>query len=82
MTSKASRYVRVQHVTCAGTALASALLPLAVGVLMAKAMAADPLTPVNALITGGGHRARIPRCQWRRCGRAALRLRPRLRRAV
>ncbi|WP_351225763.1 hypothetical protein [Streptomyces sp. NPDC002133] len=67
------RHPRVQHVTTTGTALAAALLPLVVGVLLAKAMAADPLTPVNALITSGGRRARVSPSHWRGCGRNALR---------
>ncbi|MGX1884983.1 hypothetical protein [Streptomyces sp. NPDC055287] len=62
----------MQHVTSTGTALAVALLPLAVGVLLAKTMAGDPLAPVNALITSGGQRARISPSEWRRCGRTAL----------
>ncbi|OEJ23644.1 hypothetical protein AR457_03175 [Streptomyces agglomeratus] len=62
----------MQHVTTTGTALAVALLPLAVGVLLAKTMAGDPLAPVNALITSGGQRARVSPSQWRGCGRTAL----------
>ncbi|MEU8528593.1 hypothetical protein AB0C77_23850, partial [Streptomyces sp. NPDC048629] len=50
---------RIQHVTVAGTALAAAVLPLVVGVLLAKAAATDPMTSVNALITNGAHRPRI-----------------------
>ncbi|MDJ0383118.1 hypothetical protein QMF80_20215 [Streptomyces sp. G-G2] len=74
------RHPGVRHVTTAGSALAVALVPLVVGVLVAKGMAADPHTPVNALITSGGQRARIPRSEWRRRGRTARtglsRLRP------
>ncbi|WP_258025243.1 hypothetical protein, partial [Streptomyces bambusae] len=55
----ADRRPRIEHVTTAGSALAVALVPLVLGVLLAKAMAADPLTPVNALIAGGGQRARM-----------------------
>lgn len=62
----APRPRRMQHVTTAGSALAVALVPLVVGVLVAKGMAADPHTPVNALITGGGQRAGLPRAEWRR----------------
>ncbi|MEU7554181.1 hypothetical protein AB0B01_17915 [Streptomyces sp. NPDC044571] len=69
---------RMQHVTTAGAALAVALLPLVVGVLVAKGMAADPHAPVNALITGGGQRAGLPRAEWRRRGHNTLH---RLRRA-
>ncbi|WP_329388940.1 hypothetical protein OG625_34845 [Streptomyces sp. NBC_01351] len=62
----------LQHVTTAGTALAVALVPLVVGVLVAKGIAADPMTPVNALITGGGQRAGLPRAEWRRRGHATM----------
>ncbi|MFJ4776902.1 hypothetical protein [Streptomyces sp. NPDC088762] len=72
MTSATSR-PRLQHVTTAGSALAVALVPLVVGVLLAKAMAADPMTPVNALIAGGGQRASLPRGEWRRRGHGTLR---------
>ncbi|MFE2168440.1 hypothetical protein ACFXB3_25795 [Streptomyces sp. NPDC059447] len=61
-----------QHVTAAGTALAVALAPLVVGVLVAKGLGADPMTPVNALISGGGHRAGLPRAEWRRRGHVTL----------
>ncbi|MEU8842461.1 hypothetical protein AB0D97_25555 [Streptomyces roseus] len=64
---------RMQHVTTAGSALAVALVPLVVGVLVAKGIAADPHAPVNALITGGGQRAGLPRAEWRRRGHATLR---------
>ncbi|MER5731984.1 hypothetical protein ABT084_27250 [Streptomyces sp. NPDC002138] len=79
MTSDAAtrpRHPSLRNVTTAGAALAVALLPLVVGVLVAKGMAADPHAPVNALITGGGQRAGIPRAEWRRRGhhaRTALR---------
>ncbi|MET9570679.1 hypothetical protein ACFYNW_30405 [Streptomyces virginiae] len=63
---------RMQHVTTAGSALAVALVPLVVGVLFAKAMAADPMTPVNALIAGGGQRAALPRGEWKRRGHTTL----------
>ncbi|MDD9376020.1 hypothetical protein M8Z33_04910 [Streptomyces sp. ZAF1911] len=62
-----------QHVTTAGSALAVALVPLVVGVLVAKGLAADPHAPVNALITGGGQRAGLPRAEWRRRGAATMR---------
>ncbi|MGW6978945.1 hypothetical protein ACWGE1_05770 [Streptomyces sp. NPDC054932] len=64
---------RIQHVTTAGSALAVALVPLVVGVLFAKAMAADPMTPVNALIAGGGQRAVLPRGEWKRRGHSTVR---------
>lgn len=69
MTSEAEQsahHPRMRHVTTAGSALAVALVPLVVGVLLAKAMAADPYTPVNALIAGGGRRAGLPRAEWSR----------------
>ncbi|WP_257002449.1 hypothetical protein [Streptomyces sp. WZ.A104] len=73
MTSEAPRRPRIQHVTTAGTALAVTLLPLVVGVLLARTMAADPMTTVNALVTNGGHRPRVSPKEWRRCGGHALR---------
>ncbi|WP_329312755.1 hypothetical protein OG723_05645 [Streptomyces sp. NBC_01278] len=69
----AHRPRRMQHVTTAGSALAVALVPLVVGVLVAKGMATDPHTPVNALITGGGQRAGLPRAEWRRRGHDTVR---------
>ncbi|KDQ65539.1 MULTISPECIES: hypothetical protein [Streptomyces] len=59
MTSEARRHPRIQNLTTAGTALAVALLPLAAGVLLARAAASDPLAPVNALVTGAGGRVRV-----------------------
>ncbi|MGW7438670.1 hypothetical protein [Streptomyces sp. NPDC054849] len=77
MTSDAPRSAtvrpRMQHVTTAGSALAVALVPLVVGVLFAKAMAADPMTPVNALIASGGQRAVLPRGEWKRRGHNTVR---------
>lgn len=73
MTSEAPRRPRIQHVTTAGSALAVTLLPLVVGVLLAKTMAADPMTSVNALVTNGAHRPRVSPKEWRRCGGHALR---------
>ncbi|WP_405719222.1 hypothetical protein [Streptomyces sp. NBC_00046] len=64
---------RIQHVTAAGTTLALSLAPLVIGVLLAKTMAADPMTPVNALVTRGGQPVPISPAQWRGCGRQALR---------
>ncbi|AXE81486.1 hypothetical protein [Streptomyces atratus] len=64
---------RMQHVATAGTALAVTLAPLVIGVLLAKTMATDPMTPVNAMVTRGGQPVLIPPAQWRRCGRHALR---------
>ncbi|MFJ9638970.1 hypothetical protein [Streptomyces sp. NPDC101178] len=73
MDSAAQPHPRIQHVTTAGTALAVSLLPLVVGVLLAKSMAADPMTSVNALVTNGAHRPRVSPKQWRSCGGDALR---------
>ncbi|MFF5449422.1 hypothetical protein [Streptomyces sp. NPDC012888] len=67
----AARSPRLQQVTVAGQALAVALVPLVLGVLLAKAMAGDPMTPVNALITSGGQRARVSPAEWRRTARNA-----------
>ncbi|MFD8985153.1 hypothetical protein [Streptomyces sp. NPDC059564] len=64
---------RLRNVSAAGSALAVALVPLVVGVLVAKGLAADPHAPVNALITGGGQRAGLPRAEWRRRGHATTR---------
>ncbi|SCG06988.1 hypothetical protein GA0115255_122083 [Streptomyces sp. Ncost-T6T-2b] len=72
MTTEAPRRPRIEHVTTAGSALAVTLLPLVVGVLLAKTMAADPMTSVNALVTNG-HRPRVSPKEWGRCGGHALR---------
>ncbi|MET9660531.1 hypothetical protein [Streptomyces sp. NPDC006510] len=64
---------RMQQVTTAGTTLALTLAPLVIGVLLAKTMATDPMTPVNALVTRGGQSVPVSPAQWRRCGRQALR---------
>lgn len=63
----------MQHVATAGTTLALSLAPLVIGVLLAKTMATDPMTPVNAMVTRGGQPVPISPAQWRRCGRQALR---------
>ncbi|WP_200302025.1 hypothetical protein [Streptomyces adelaidensis] len=49
--------------TATGSALAVALLPLLVGALVARSVGGDPMASVNALITGGGQRARLSRSQ-------------------
>ncbi|MFF0742905.1 hypothetical protein ACFYVL_21155 [Streptomyces sp. NPDC004111] len=64
---------RLRRVTTAGSALAVALGPVVVGVLVAKGMAADPHAPVNALFTGGGERVGLPRGEWRRRRHATAR---------
>lgn len=63
---------RIRQVTTAGTTLALSLAPLVIGVLLAKTMATDPMTPVNALVTRGGQAAPVSPAQWRGCGRQAL----------
>ncbi|MGW2087209.1 hypothetical protein [Streptomyces sp. NPDC001880] len=64
---------RIQQVTTAGTTLALSLAPLVIGVLLAKTMATDPMTPVNALVTRGGQAVPVSPAQWRGCSRQALR---------
>ncbi|MCB5165427.1 hypothetical protein LG634_11365 [Streptomyces bambusae] len=73
MTSEDLRSPRLRHVTVAGTALAAALLPLAAGMLLARSVSGDPMAPVNALIAGGGQRARVTRAELRTCRHRALR---------
>ncbi|MFE1383369.1 hypothetical protein ACFW6S_30915 [Streptomyces sp. NPDC058740] len=58
--------------TATGSALAVALLPLVVGALVARTAGGDPMVSVNALIAGGGQRARVSRAQLRGCGHRAL----------
>lgn len=58
--------------TATGSALAVALLPLVVGALVARTAGGDPMVSVNALIAGGGQRARLSRSQLRGCGGRAL----------
>ncbi|RSS51149.1 hypothetical protein [Streptomyces sp. WAC06614] len=72
-TTAPARHPHIAQVSAAGSALAVALVPLVLGVLLAKAMAADPLTPVNALIAGGGQRARMAPTELRRRGGDAVR---------
>lgn len=80
----ARRARRLQHVTATGTALAVALGPLVVGALLARSVGGDPMVSVNAMIAGGGQRARLSRAQLRtgarlrpvaRLGRGGARLR-------
>ncbi|MFE7836120.1 hypothetical protein ACFU53_08690 [Streptomyces sp. NPDC057474] len=49
--------------TATGSALAVVLLPLVVGALAARSAGGDPMASVNALIAGGGERARLSRSQ-------------------
>lgn len=62
----------LRNVTATGTALAVALGPLVVGALLARSVGGDPMVSVNALIAGGGQRARISRAQLRGCGGRAV----------
>ncbi|MFS8197568.1 hypothetical protein ACLVWQ_02655 [Streptomyces sp. CWNU-52B] len=48
-----------------GSALAVVLVPLVVGALASRAVGGDPMASVNAMITGGGQRARLSRGQLR-----------------
>ncbi|MFJ8750210.1 hypothetical protein ACIREO_12885 [Streptomyces sp. NPDC102441] len=64
MPTEAPTRPRIQNLASAGTALAVTLLPLAVGVLLARTMALDPMTSVNALVTSGGQRARLAPSRW------------------
>ncbi|MFF2010685.1 hypothetical protein ACFVWY_16655 [Streptomyces sp. NPDC058195] len=64
---------RIRHVTSAGTTLALSLAPVVIGVLLAKSLATDPMSPVNALVTRGGQGVPVSPAQWRGCGRQALR---------
>lgn len=64
---------RIQQVTSTGTTLAVTFAPLVIGVLLARTMALDPMSHVNALITRTGHGPGVSPAQWRGCGRSALR---------
>ncbi|MFE2560643.1 hypothetical protein ACFXGT_32455 [Streptomyces sp. NPDC059352] len=68
MTSDALRTRPLQHVTTTGTALALAFGPVVLGALLVRSAGGDPMASVNALIAGGGQRARISRAQLRSCG--------------
>ncbi|MDV5143575.1 hypothetical protein R1T08_04545 [Streptomyces sp. SBC-4] len=69
MTSDARRHPhRLQHVTATGTALAAALGPVVLGALLVRSAGGDPMASVNALIAGGGQRARVSGAQLRSCG--------------
>ncbi|MFD0151837.1 hypothetical protein ACWGQ4_11115 [Streptomyces sp. NPDC055721] len=69
MTSDARPATRpLQHVTATGTALAVALGPVLIGALLVRSAGGDPMASVNALIAGGGQRARVSRAQLRSCG--------------
>ncbi|MGW0843931.1 hypothetical protein ACWD26_28085 [Streptomyces sp. NPDC002787] len=65
MDTHTSRPRPLRHVTATatatGSALAVVLLPLVVGALVARSAGADPMASVNALIAGGGERAKLSR---------------------
>jgi hypothetical protein len=66
-------------VTATGSALSVVLVPLVVGALVARTVGGDPMVSVNALIAGGGQRAKLSRSQLRgyRCrALAAARVAP------
>ncbi|MFD3663606.1 hypothetical protein ACFWVF_24000 [Streptomyces sp. NPDC058659] len=67
MTSDARRTRPLQHVTATGTALAVALGPVVLGALLVRSAGGDPMASVNALIAGGGQRARVSQAQLRSC---------------
>ncbi|MFF2330591.1 MULTISPECIES: hypothetical protein [unclassified Streptomyces] len=73
MTPDAPLRPRMRHITTTGSALAVSLAPLVLGVLLARTMATDPMTPVNAMVTRGGQAVPLSPTQWRRCGSHALR---------
>ncbi|WP_328946567.1 hypothetical protein OG259_39000 [Streptomyces sp. NBC_00250] len=75
MTFDARRTRPLQHVTATGAALAVALGPLVLGALLARQVGGDPMASVNALIAGGGQRARVSCAHLR----SKSRLRPRVR---
>ncbi|GAA3399021.1 hypothetical protein [Streptomyces roseoviridis] len=66
----------LRHVTATATATGSALvvvlLPVVVGALLARSVGGDPMASVNALIAGGGQRAKLSRAQLRGCGGRAV----------
>ncbi len=57
----------LRRVSATGTALVVALGPVVVGALLARSVGGDPMVSVNALIAGGGQRARVSRDQLRSC---------------
>ncbi len=65
MTFDVRRTRPLQHVTATGAALAVAIGPVVVGALLARSVGGDPMASVNALIAGGGQRARISSAQLR-----------------
>ncbi|MGW0711365.1 hypothetical protein ACWD4G_36320 [Streptomyces sp. NPDC002643] len=76
MTTDTSRPLSLRKVTATATATGSAvavvLLPLLVGALAARSVGGDPMASVNAMIAGGGQRAKLTRTQLRGCGHRAL----------
>lgn len=68
MTFDTRRTRHLQHVTATGAALAVAIGPVVLGALLVRSAGGDPMASVNALIAGGGQRARLSRAQLRSCG--------------
>ncbi|MGW4049457.1 hypothetical protein ACWENA_01370 [Streptomyces sp. NPDC004779] len=65
----------LRRASATGTALVVALGPVVVGALLARSVGGDPMVSVNALIAGGGQRARVSRHQLRSC-RGRMNARP------
>ncbi|MGW6534630.1 hypothetical protein ACWGBV_26375 [Streptomyces sp. NPDC055051] len=65
----------LRRASATGTALVVALGPVVVGALLARSVGGDPMVSVNALIAGGGQRARVSRHQLRSC-RSRMNARP------
>ncbi|MFI8370122.1 hypothetical protein [Streptomyces sp. NPDC085466] len=57
----------LRRASATGTALVVALGPVVVGALLARSAGGDPMVSVNALIAGGGQRARVSRDHLRSC---------------
>ncbi|MFF9144600.1 hypothetical protein ACF1BN_07075 [Streptomyces sp. NPDC014861] len=65
----------LRRASATGTALVVALGPVVVGALLARSVGGDPMVSVNALIAGGGQRARVSRHHLRGC-RSRMNARP------
>ncbi|MDX3529113.1 hypothetical protein P1P75_22460 [Streptomyces sp. ID05-39B] len=72
MTTDTTRPRILRTVTATGSALSVVLLPLVVGAVVARTTGGDPMVSVNALIAGGGQRARLSRTELRSCRCRAL----------
>ncbi|MFE6222882.1 hypothetical protein [Streptomyces sp. NPDC057854] len=67
MSFRTPRRRPLRRVSATGTALVVALGPVVVGALLARSVGGDPMVSVNALIAGGGQRARVSRHHLRSC---------------